>query len=171
MCTGLEILAAVSTAASAAGTGFSFISGMQQASAAKSAAEYNASMMEREALDATERAEEERGIYKRDSARQRAEVEARMVGNGIDISGGSAGSLLSDYAEIEEIDAQRITESGRRETQYKLDQAAITRSGGANAALAGQYGAAGSLLSGASMVADRWSRRPPTPRARAGGGK
>ena len=117
-------------------------------------------MMEREAIDALERTEEEENQYRRESQQRRAEVEARMVGNGIDISGGSAGSLLSDYAEIEQMDADRIRESGRREAQYKLDNAALTRAEGKNAAIAGQAGAAGSLLSGASMVADRWSRRP-----------
>ncbi len=160
MCTGLEIAAVVSAVSAVASTGFSIVSGQQQAKAAQASAEFNASMMDQEAQDALARTEEEENQYRRESQQRRAGVEARMVGNGIDISGGSSGSLLSDYAEIEQMDAERIRESGNREAQGKLDQAAMTRADGKNAALAGQIGAAGSLLSGASMVADRWASRP-----------
>lgn len=157
MCTGLEVLAAVG---SIAGTAVSFVGQMQAADAVKSSSEYNAAMMEREAQDAIARTDEEEDDYTRESQQRRAEVEARMAGNGIDISRGSAGSLLADYAEIEQMDKDRIRESGAREAQYKLDQAAMTRAEGKNAAIAGAYGAAGSLLSGASTVASRWASRP-----------
>lgn len=152
----LETLAYIAVAATIASAGYTAYSQYQIGKAQKASADATANNLRKAAFDDMERGVEAETMHRRELQQRAADAEARMAGAGIDISRGSAASLLDDFAEVEFLDARTIRENARREAQHKLDQAEIVRAEGANAAVAGQMGAAGSLLEGVAGASGKW---------------
>lgn len=106
---------AIPLVASLIGTAVSAIGGFQQAKSQQKAAQTNAILAQRAADDAEERSREEESRFRRQQHQLSGQQLARLAANGIDPSEGSALKVLQDQQILEEEDAGRIRESGRRQ--------------------------------------------------------
>jgi hypothetical protein len=170
MSVGTETLAIASIASSVLGTGISVMGQMQQAEAAANAANYQAAVARNNQILANQRAAQIDAEGKiaadkkrQDAARLAGRQRAVLAGNGVLVDVGSALDITSDTAAYGELDALN--------TKYNYDnQAYNARAQGVNfgseAAMAdyrasssdATLAVAGSLLSGAGSVADKWYR-------------
>ena len=125
--------------------------GMQQANAEAATANANAALSERRANDALERASEEESRQRREAGQLFGEQMARMAANGLDLSVGSPLKALGDTKVLEEEDAGRILESGRREAHGYQIEAANYRAQAQSKKRSGRLGLGTSIISGASQ--------------------
>lgn len=168
MSIGAETLAIASIAASVGSTAIGIMGQMQQADATQKSAAYQAQVARNNQLIAERRAQQIEAEGKiaadkkrQDAARLAGRQRAVLAGNGVLVDFGSALDITSDTAAFGELDALN--------TKYNYDnQAYNTRIQASNfaseAALADFRGAsadpslgiAGTLLSGAGSIADKW---------------
>jgi hypothetical protein len=158
----------LSTTASIGGTLFSAYSAMQQSSASNSAANYNAAIQRNNAIaanyqanDAIDRGNKAVDEHMRKVAALKGSQTASMAARGLDISEGSPLNILTDTDVLGATDASTIKTNAAREAWGYKNQAANSTAQGnlysmqasnQNPLMAG----AGTLLSGAGSVADRW---------------
>jgi hypothetical protein len=149
MCEPTLILAGVS----ALTTG---ISQYQQGQTAKKTARYNARVSENRATEVQNRAitaeSEERQKASELQGRQRAIQAAK----GVSVDTGTALRVQEDTALIGEVNAMRIRENARSQTEALETEAELTRFQGENAARQGTLGAISTVAAGAGKVADKW---------------
>ncbi|MEL6316070.1 MAG: hypothetical protein AAFR16_00365 [Pseudomonadota bacterium] len=139
-----------------------FVGGIQQAKAQRKAAERNASELERQALEREEQKQEQLKIQRREDRQAQAEAEARMAANGIDISRGSAGSVLGDFAQLRQEDSNALALQAERDKRNLRQRASDQLAQGQAGYSAGVLNASGSLITGGTKVATRWANRPKT---------
>jgi hypothetical protein len=158
--------------AQAASTLVSTIGGMAQGSAASSAAKYQSQVARNNATIAQQNAEyasqagetaaQAQGLKNRATL---GSIKAAQSASGlslnspslVDVQEGSANVLRLDTANIAANAALRARAYQTQATDYEA-QATLDTKKASNATTAGYLGAAGSLLSGASSFADKWTR-------------
>jgi len=172
-------LAAISLGVGAVGTGLSFVGQMSQqqaqqqaASAAQAHAVYqsqvarqNQALADRQAADALQRGQVAEENRRRATVLQIGQQTAGLAAQGTDLEG-SPTDILGDTAAAGELDAQTIKANAAREAYgYKVqglgfgNTAILESTRAANSVYTPNYlGAGGSLLAGASTLADRWRR-------------
>lgn len=169
MCTGAEIMLA-SAVASGVGTVVSAYGQMQASQAQKNAYEYqaainanNAKVAEWQAQDAIRRGQDAEIDQRRKTAALKGSQRASLAARGLDISEGSALNILTDTDYLGEIDALTIRSNADKQAwaarvQGNNDMANAEllsmRADAENPLMEG----AGTLLTGAGGVADRWYR-------------
>ncbi|MDP6718409.1 MAG: hypothetical protein QGF59_07165 [Pirellulaceae bacterium] len=91
------------------------------------------------------------------------QMQAVLGSSNVEVNEGSAGDLVIDQAEINELDALTVRTNAEREAQeFRFQaaaagsEAALFRFSGENARRSGTFAAAGTLLSTAGTVAQRW---------------
>lgn len=162
--------AAVQAGIAIAGMVMSAYSASQQASAAKDSANYNAAIQnnnakiaEYQAKDAVQRGDQATEDHMRKVAQLKGSQKASMAARGLDLSEGTPLNILTDTDVFGEIDANTIKTNAAREAWgYRAQGSNSTAQAGLykmqadnqNPLMAG----AGTLLSGAGSVADRWSK-------------
>lgn len=160
----------VTLAMSAAGAGVSAYGAMKQGQAQAQMYQYqsqvasaNAQIMQRNAQ--TEYAVgEEKAMQSGIAGRERmGQIRAAIGASGVQVDSGSAAEVLSSQHMVENINQDIIRESaGRKAYDYQvqaygdLTQAALDEMGAGQAAEAGEFKAASSLIGGATSVADKW---------------
>lgn len=152
------------------GTGASAYGNYQAGQASKQAAEYNAKVMQNNAIYAGYQAQEARRQGEIEQTRIKEEA-AKLKGQGR-VAFGAGNVLLGsgspqdwendiDRAKAIDLDTSATNTNlavwgyGEQAKGYQ-SQASLMRLEGGNAARSGVYSAGGSLLSGAGTVADRW---------------
>lgn len=153
------VMAGLSAMSSVAGG----VVGMQQANAQAATARNNAILAERSAQDALERASEEESRQRRDAGQLFGEQIARMAANGLDLSVGSPLKALGDTKILEEEDASRILETGRRNAYSFQVEAQNYRSEAKSARQSGIFGLGTSIIGAASQFGS--SVYSPAPRS------
>ncbi len=91
--------------------------------------------------------------------RTRAEVgqaAAEFGASGGEINTGSSMEILGDIAQMGDVDARRIRQNAENEATFLEAQGAFAKAQGKAAQTQGFINAAGTLLTGASMVNDKW---------------
>ncbi len=161
-------IAIASTVASAAGAGLSAY-GQYKASQAQQAqynaeakiAANNAKISQMAEADAQKRGGEADIKIRRDYAAKAGAQRASLAGTGVALDEGSALSVLEDTSIFEGIDSGRTRDNAEKEAwqarvqgQNYESSAAMSRAGAANQSPL--LAASGTLLGGASDVADRW---------------
>lgn len=165
-------LAYAGIAASAAGTGLAAYGAAQSASAQSAAANYQAAVAANNALiakqqaQATTQAGDITASNTLMAAGQRtASIRAAAAASGVDADTGTPVSLQSDSAKLGMLDALTVRNNAARQA-YSQQAAAVGDTAqsqlysaeATQAQTAGQIGAFGSLLSGASTVSSRWQQ-------------
>jgi hydrogenase maturation factor len=170
MSIGAETLAIASIASSVVGTGVSIMGQMQQADAARQAANYQAAVARNNQILANQRAAQIEAEGKAAEQKKRLETQrligrqrAVLAGNGVLVDVGSALDITSDTAAFGELDALNTrynytnqAYNARRQADNFGSDAAMAdfRASNSDATLA----VTGTLLSGAGSVADKWYR-------------
>lgn len=165
-------LAALSLAATAAGTGMSAIGSMQQSQAQAQAARYQAAVAENAQTLANWQAKdaEKRGRIAEDQRRTKTRLQigaqrAALASMGADINEGSNLDIIGDTAAVGEQDALTIRSNFAREaydrriaaTTY-AGEAALSRGKASNFDGTSWVGVGANLIGGASTVSDKWLR-------------
>lgn len=162
------------TLISLAGTGLSAYGSYQQAQGQRTAAKYNAAVArvnakvaEFKAQDAQDRAQIEAENIGRAQASMRGKQKAAIAANGLDLSSETAGSILNatDFYGLQ--DQANVISGGEREAWGYRVQGANYRSEAemqsSRARSISPFGAAaGTLLSGAGSIADKWKPKAPS---------
>lgn len=127
---------------------------MQEASAAKNSAEYNAKVANMQAQDAIDRAQRDQEQLGRKIAATRGQQRANMAANGLDLSEGTPADVLAqtDYYGLE--DQKTVADNGLREANMYQNRARLysAQAEGYDPRITG----ATSLLAGGGQVADKW---------------
>ena len=160
--------AGISAATSVVGLGMSAYSSMSQARAQRDSANYNAAVQrnnaqvaEWQAKDSIERGNAALEAHQRKVASLKGSQTASMAARGLSLDEGTPINILSDTDYFGKVDGNTITANAAREAWGYKNQAAgyesagvlsSNQAGNANPGMA----AAGTLISGAGMVADRW---------------
>lgn len=145
--TGAELLIAAAVGSAAIGA----VGAIQAGKAQQQAANYNAMLAEREGREAKQVAASEAREARRRGRRLISSQTAAYGAAGLDISG-SALEVLADTAEITELDALNIERAGSAEEARAIGRANAERFAGKQARTASYFGAASSILSGASQI-------------------
>jgi len=135
-----------------AAAGLSAIGQIQAGAAQSRAAKYNSALDEQNAAVSRSQAAADADIQKRESYRRMGAIRAAYGAAGITTEG-SPLDVLTNSAEMAELDRQNIIYKGEvRATGYEND-AALERARGKAAMTAGYFGAASSLLKGGAGAA------------------
>lgn len=165
---GTGIASTLATAATLASAGVGAYSAIRSGNAAEAAAQATARQQEQAARDSMRRGEDESDQRRRAGAAILAQQRVAMAANGIDVSSASAIEHLDSTRKDIEADAFAIRKNARLQADGYSQQASNSLAEGANAASAGMWGAAGTLLSVGAKVGDKyssWARsRTTTPR-------
>jgi len=153
MGTGLEVLAIASIAASAAGAGISAYSSYQQGKAQEAMGKRNAKIAENAATNEAQAAAENAKRQREQSRRQLAAIRSQMAGSGVQMSTGSSLDFIGQAASEFELQAMDLFRDGTARQMAYQNQATSERWQGGQAAIAGKYKAAGTLLNGANEIA------------------
>jgi hypothetical protein len=160
----------VSLAATAIGTVVSAQQAKAQGQAAANQAAYqgavarnNQILSERAAEDAIQRGGVEESRSRMETARLIGRQRAALAASGQVVDAGSALNITSDTAGLGELDAQTIRSNAEREA-YNLriqgsnfgSEATLKEMSGRQALTDARYNVAGTLLSGAGTVANKW---------------
>ena len=148
--TGALILGAV-------GAGVSTVGAIMQGQAAKDAANYNAQVAERNANAAREDAKAELAMRREAQARAMAQKQAQYAANGV-LGAGSPLEVMTEQAKQYEIENQNISYNAQTHEQSYLAQAKQYRRQAKNQSWMTPLNAAGTLLGGASQVANLYTR-------------
>lgn len=149
-------MAVASLALSAASAGLSIIGGLATAHAQSEAATYQAAVAKANA-EYTERAgrvEEQGQMLKTNQLV--GSIRAAEGANGFDINTGSAYDVQASAKALGELDAATIRSNTSQRVKNLLSQGTLYTKQAAAASTAGWINAAGSLIGGASNVADKW---------------
>ena len=163
-------LQAVSTATQLAGTALSTFGAYQQGQAASDAAEYNAAVARNNniiagqlATDALARGKIKEKQQRLLTERLKGKQRTAIASSGIVVDEGTALDVLMETAELGELDALTIRSNAEREAHgFRVrgrsfaSQADLLEARAEGAGTAGEIAAAGTLLSGAGTVADKW---------------
>lgn len=139
-----------------AGTLITAKSAMDQGEASQKIANNNAKMAKYAAADAQARGEKDAIEVQRKGAAIRSAQRVSMAAKGLDLGYGTAADLQDQTDFFTQSDVNTVRNNARKEAWRGNSQAQDFRSQGAFAAYNGNMQAAGSLLSGAGMVADKW---------------
>ena len=151
MCFEPASMSLLMTGISAASTMMGGVVGMMQANQQADIDRQNAILADENAEDALERSREEETRHRRQSAALFGEQIARMAANGLDVGSGSPLKALGDTKVLEEEDAGRIRESGRREAYTFSVEASNLRSRARSRKRGAIFGLGKSLITGASQ--------------------
>lgn len=163
-------IATLSMIATGLGAGVSAIGAVQQGQAQKQAADYqaavdrnNAILSQRQARDALERGQADQQAAMRKTADALGRARASYASRGVEGNFGSPLDVMGDMAQFGALDTSTIRGNSERQALGFEAQAANSNASaslrtmqGENAATAGVIGGMGSLLSGASSVAEKW---------------
>lgn len=154
--TGMSALQTASLYSSMAGAGLSAYGQYQQAQAAKDAAKYNQKVSEIQAADARDRGVYEQEALGRKIGAMRGQQRANMAANGVDLSSGTPADVLeqTDYYGLE--DQRTLATNIEREAAGYSNRARLA--GMQADSINPDLSAAGSLLTNAGTVADKWYR-------------
>jgi hypothetical protein len=141
---------------SAAGTGISTISAMNQADAAKQVARNNAQMAEMAADDAIRRGEQDALAVQRKGAALKSAQRVNLASKGLDLTYGTAADLQDQTDFFTQSDVATTRDNARREAYNLRSRGQNMLAQGRADSLNSMYGAAGSLLAGGGQVADKW---------------
>ena len=169
-----DVLAGLSLAMTALGSGMSAYGQYRQGKAQSTQAEYQSRLAARNAAQSRMQADYARERSAEDAARQRRQTgqtlgtqRSLLAASGVDLSDmdSSAMNILGDTAQWGEYDARKIRHQGEMsawgyENQALGEQAdaALYGMSAKRATRAGAIGAGASLLSGAGQVAEQWYR-------------
>lgn len=153
---GMTTLQTASLYSSMAGAGLSAYGQYQQAQAAKDAANYNRKAAEIQAADARDRGVYEQEALGRKVGAMRGQQRANMAANGLDITSGTPAAVLeqTDYYGLE--DQRTLATNIEREASGFSNRARLA--GMQADSIDPTTSAAGSLLTNAGSVADKWYR-------------
>lgn len=144
----------VSLGLSAAGTAFSAIGAMNQASAAQQVARNNAKVAEMQAQDAERRGEREAMELQRRVAATKSAQRVSLAAKGLDLTYGTAADLQDQTDFFGQSDVATTRMNARKEAWARRGQSANFQ---AEALSSRPWLAGGStLLAGAGQVADKW---------------
>lgn len=165
------VLPVVAVVAAVAGTALSVAGQIQQGKANEAASNYQAQVAANNAQLAKQQAQETNAAGEQQTAIQQMKTRATVGAiraaegaSGVDVNTGSNVDVRSSAAELGQLDALTIRSNAARQAygyetgatsfqaQSQLDRATASQAG-----TAGFFGAAGSLLSGASSVAKEYS--------------
>jgi len=150
--TGLEIVAAISAAATVASGVVGAMGAMQQGKAQSQAANYQAQVADRNAKMSRSQAAVEQDDQRRENMRQLGAIRAAYGGTGIEMAG-SPLDVLEDTSIEQELDVERIGYRGELRALGETDKANLARAEAENAKSAGAIGAVGSILkAGTSLL-------------------
>jgi hypothetical protein len=125
------------------------IAAKQQGKQAQTVANYNAALLEQEAIKTRKKGAEAEGIHREKVANLISSQKAASAASGVEVGTGSAAQIREDTAVMGEADALRIrTHFGEAATNLETE-AEFTRTQGTAAAKAGRQAFAGGLLSAA----------------------
>lgn len=139
---------------SAAGTGVAAVGAYQQSQTAKKVAANNAATAEIQAQDAERRGELAAQDAQRKGAALASTQRSMFAARGLDLSSGTTGDILDQTSFFTDMDAQTSRDNAAKEAWARRAQ-----SSNFSAEAASQrpwLSAAGTMLSGAGNVADRW---------------
>lgn len=159
MCLPVAALAAIGTAVSAVGTVVGAVGDAQQANYQASIANQNARIAANQANDAVQNTNLEALRRSRANAALAGEQIAAMAANGVDLNFGSALDIQKDTKMIGAEDLAQIYKQGNEGARgfdvqgfnYR-SQASASRAAASGALINGAFGAASTVLSGASQV-------------------
>lgn len=138
-----------------AATAVQAYSSIRQGQAAKEAGEYNARQAEEAAAQTREQMIQDERQLRAMARKHIGETRASYGAGGVTMEG-SPMAVLEESAANAEADAQAIKRGGMaRASAYERD-AAMSRRSGSNAETTGYFGAAGSLLQGASKYYEQY---------------
>lgn len=149
-------LALVATAASA---GIGAIGAIQSGQAAKSQANFQSTVMQQQADRERQDAAIQADNFRQQQSRALATRRANMGASGIDPSQGSPLMVDADFAGESELQALRIRNGGEVAATRLEQNAALTRSAGANAMTGSYFRAGSTLLTGAANAYGVYSRK------------
>lgn len=150
--TGLEIIGALSAAATVASGVVGVMGAQQQAAATTAAANYQAQVAQRNATVARQQASAEADDQRRENRRQLGSIRAAYGGSGIEMAG-SPLDVLEDTTLEQELDVERIGYRGELRAAGEVDKANLSKLEAENAKKTGAIGAATSLLkAGTSLL-------------------
>jgi hypothetical protein len=155
---GLTAMQALALGASVGGTVLSAGSAYQQGQVAKQTAANNAQMAETAALDAQRRGEEEAMQVQRKGAALKSAQRVNLASKGLDLAYGTAADLQDQTDFFTQSDVATTRSNAAREAWNLRARGQGMLAKGRADALNANMQAAGSLLSGAGMVSDRWNR-------------
>jgi hypothetical protein len=137
----------------------------QSGQAQKDAAKYNAKVATNNADAAVQQAQFDAQQIRSKNKRILAAQKAIYSGSGIDLASGSSGDVAYDSSIEGEMDALKAIYTGQTNARSFAASAALDKSRASNAETIGNYGAAGSILGGASsatgIYADYVNSKPP----------
>ncbi len=166
-------IATIAAVASIGGTIMGAVGQLQAGDAAAKAANYNAAVArnnqiiaEQQAQDALKRGQIAEDEQRRKTAQIRGAQRASLAASGVALDQGAPLDILGDTAAFGELDALTIRNNADREAYgYRVQgmnfaaEAGLADARAGAARQAGMIGAAGTLLSGAGTVMDRWAQR------------
>jgi hypothetical protein len=118
----------------------------------KKIGDYNASVYEQMAEDAIVRGKDDEQRFRQGVKTLIGSQKAGFAGQNIDVNSGSAVDTQADAAFLGELDALTIRTTAQREAKGYKAQAQSARMGGSLDATKGNFGAASTVLSGASTL-------------------
>lgn len=146
----------IGIAFSLASTAMAAKSQRDQGKAAKSTADYNARVADNQAQDVRNKGTQEENKQRQATAQMLSSQRAALGASGIEIGSGSALQIQRDTEVTGEIDAGRIRSNYQDQASSLETGATLTRVEGANAKIAGNNQAMGTILSGGAKVAGKW---------------
>lgn len=153
---GLTTAQTISLGLSAAGAVLGGVSAYQQSATAKATAKYNAQQADVAAQDAIKRGDDEAARAQRNANQMVGAQRAAFSARGIDISDGTAASLIDQTDFFGQADAVTARNNAKKEAYaYRARAAGFNAQADAESPL---LSTAGSLLGSAGNVADKWYR-------------
>lgn len=140
------------------GTALTGAGQVQAGIAANKAGEANARIQTIMAADARDRGRADEAEVRRRNAGFIGRQAAGFGASGAEINTGSSLEILGDTAQLGELDALRIRNNAEREAFAFETGAEISRTQGQNARTSSFLSAGGTVLTGGSLVAERWQR-------------
>jgi hypothetical protein len=141
-----EGIAIASLAIAAVGAGTTAYSSVAAGENAKETQDFNAEMQRRGALDAEQRGALEAADKRQQTRQLIARQHAAQAANGFNTSTGTPLDIMSETAGMGELDALRIQNNAARQASGLRANANLDVSKGNAALSAGQFGAAGTIL-------------------------
>lgn len=168
---GIETLAAISIGTTILGTGVGMLGARATSDAQAQAAQYQAAVSRNNEVLAKQYAD--RAVYSGESKAEQMDYRTRQLlgtakaaqaASGVDVNSGSPLDVRRSIAEVGELDKETIMFNAANEAfGYKVKalgfgaDADLSKMKSDAAITAGDYAVAGSLIGGASSVADKWA--------------
>ncbi|MDE2233610.1 MAG: hypothetical protein KGJ90_05935 [Patescibacteria group bacterium] len=150
-------IAMISAGASLAGTALSAVGGLQQANAAKKAAEYNANVAEQNAARRATTGDIEASNAQMRNRAAVGSIEAEEAAKGVDAGSGSAADVQASQSELGMLDALNIRSKAVQEAYNYRTEAAMDRATAKNESKAGTISAIGKAVTGLGTVGSEYS--------------